>query len=263
MMICIPSRDTSPHQDSAGTAPSDTPPPAQPPPPPRTRGTRSHSAPVPLKRPMFTPEIGPRRGVGGWGLWARASSEFGLHKIFVYFEAFLHESNISQPTLLQYYCTTFAQYTTPPDSPFVCHAPYNIRVNPIDSVWLVSFWRDSMCSHRWVETLTRVLEFDRYWERCCVWSWKIGALTSLPYSPSELLLYITPPHPARSWYRYTNYFHIKIKKGGSKNRTIITFWITTWLPPHLGLLVPSTVTRVAFACRYKTGASGTRLLSPP
>jgi len=31
---CIPPRDTSPHQDSTGTAPSGTPPPAQPPPPP-------------------------------------------------------------------------------------------------------------------------------------------------------------------------------------------------------------------------------------
>jgi len=34
MMICLPLRDTSPHQDSAGTAPSGTPPPAQPSPPP-------------------------------------------------------------------------------------------------------------------------------------------------------------------------------------------------------------------------------------
>ena len=39
MMIRIPPRDTSPHQDSAGTAPSGTPPPAQPPPPPQTRKT--------------------------------------------------------------------------------------------------------------------------------------------------------------------------------------------------------------------------------
>ena len=36
---CLPPRDTSPHQDSTGTAPSGTPPPAQPPPPPQTRGT--------------------------------------------------------------------------------------------------------------------------------------------------------------------------------------------------------------------------------
>ena len=48
---CIPPRDTSPHQDSTGTAPSGTPPPMQPPPPPQTRGTQSHSAPTPLKRP--------------------------------------------------------------------------------------------------------------------------------------------------------------------------------------------------------------------
>ena len=50
---CLPSRDTSPHQDSTDIAPSGTPPPAKPPPPPQTRGTQSHSAPNPLKlRPM-------------------------------------------------------------------------------------------------------------------------------------------------------------------------------------------------------------------
>jgi len=49
---CLPPRDTSPHQNSTGTAPSGTPPPAQPPPPPQTRGTQSHSAPTALKRPM-------------------------------------------------------------------------------------------------------------------------------------------------------------------------------------------------------------------
>jgi len=38
MMISLPPRDTSPHQDSAGIALSGTPPPAQPPPPPQTRG---------------------------------------------------------------------------------------------------------------------------------------------------------------------------------------------------------------------------------
>jgi len=40
MMIYLPPRDTSPHQDSAGTAPSGTPPPAQPPSPPQTRETQ-------------------------------------------------------------------------------------------------------------------------------------------------------------------------------------------------------------------------------
>jgi len=49
MMIGLPPRDTSPHQDSAGTALSGTPPPAQPPPPLQTRGTHSYSAPTPLK----------------------------------------------------------------------------------------------------------------------------------------------------------------------------------------------------------------------
>jgi len=59
-MIDLLSSDTSPHQDSAGTAPSGTPPPAQPPSPPQTRGTQSHSTPTPLKRFMLTPERGPR-----------------------------------------------------------------------------------------------------------------------------------------------------------------------------------------------------------
>ena len=49
---CLPPRDTSPHQDSTGTAPSGTPPPAQPPPPPQTWGTQSHSAPTLLERPI-------------------------------------------------------------------------------------------------------------------------------------------------------------------------------------------------------------------
>jgi len=57
---CLPPRDTSPHQDSTDTAPGGTPPPAQPPPPPQTWETQSHSAPTPLKRPMLTPEGGPR-----------------------------------------------------------------------------------------------------------------------------------------------------------------------------------------------------------
>jgi len=34
----------------------------------------------------------------------------------------------SLSTLLQYYCTTFAQYTTPPDPPCVCDTPYTILV---------------------------------------------------------------------------------------------------------------------------------------
>jgi len=51
-MISISPTVTSPHQDSTSTAPSGTPPPAQPPTPPQTRGTQSHSAPTPLKRPI-------------------------------------------------------------------------------------------------------------------------------------------------------------------------------------------------------------------
>jgi len=61
---CIPPRDTFPHQDSTGTAPSGTLPPAQPPPLSQTRRTQSHSAPTPLKRPMLTPEGGPRPCMG-------------------------------------------------------------------------------------------------------------------------------------------------------------------------------------------------------
>jgi len=57
--ISVPPRDTSPNQDSASTALSDTPPPAQPPPPSQTLETQSHSAPTPLKRPMLDPERGP------------------------------------------------------------------------------------------------------------------------------------------------------------------------------------------------------------
>jgi len=51
-------RDTSPHQDSAGTAPSGTPPPAD----PTTTKHGEHSPTArrfPLKRPMLTPEGGP------------------------------------------------------------------------------------------------------------------------------------------------------------------------------------------------------------
>jgi len=61
VFVCatLPPRDTSPHQDSAGTAPGGTPPSAQPPPPPQTRGTQSQRAPTPLKRPMLTPKGGP------------------------------------------------------------------------------------------------------------------------------------------------------------------------------------------------------------
>ena len=56
-----------------------------------------------------------------------------LYKILFHFKALLGESIIllllplpTQPTLLQYYCTTIAQYTPPTDPSFVCHTPYNI-----------------------------------------------------------------------------------------------------------------------------------------
>jgi len=67
---CLSPRGTSPHQDSTSTAPSGAPPPAQPPPPPQTRGTQSHSAPTPPKRPMLTPEGEPRpsQRLGTWTL---------------------------------------------------------------------------------------------------------------------------------------------------------------------------------------------------
>jgi len=36
------------------------------------------------------------------------------------------------PTLLQFYCTTVGQYTTPPHPPFsMCHTPYNIGNNNV------------------------------------------------------------------------------------------------------------------------------------
>jgi len=47
-------------------------------------------------------------------------SQVSLYKIFVHVEAVVHESTIfyplrppALPTLVQYYCTTFGQYTTP------------------------------------------------------------------------------------------------------------------------------------------------------
>jgi len=59
MMMFTPERHL-PTSGQHGPAPSGTPPPAQPPTPPQTRETQSHSAPTPLKRPMLTPEGGPR-----------------------------------------------------------------------------------------------------------------------------------------------------------------------------------------------------------
>ena len=75
---CIPPRDTSPHQDSTGTAPSGTPLPAQPPPPPQTRETQSHSAPTPLKRPMLYCVF--RHGLGG-----RLATKLAPIYIYIYF----------------------------------------------------------------------------------------------------------------------------------------------------------------------------------
>ena len=58
-----------------------------------------------------------------------------LHKILFRFKALLWESIIllipppqpEKPTLLQYYCTTIAQYTPPHTDPPPCfHTPYNI-----------------------------------------------------------------------------------------------------------------------------------------
>jgi len=56
----------------------------------------------------------------------------GLYKILFYFEAFVREVTILSfpaPTLVQNYCTTTGQYTTPP--PTSCHTPYNIGNNNI------------------------------------------------------------------------------------------------------------------------------------
>ena len=61
----------------------------------------------------------------------------GLYKIFVDFEAVVHESNIltprppAFPTLVQYHCTTIAQYATPLPPPRVYATHYTILVRTI------------------------------------------------------------------------------------------------------------------------------------
>ena len=71
------------------------------------------------------------------GEWARIG--VGLYKIFVYFEAVVHESTILSPPpptciahpgaiLLHEYWTV---YDLPSGPPFVCYTPYNICDNNI------------------------------------------------------------------------------------------------------------------------------------
>jgi len=62
----------------------------------------------------------------------RRARPLGLYKICVHFQAFVHESAIiycppplALPPLLQYYCTTLAQYTPPPLPPLCM--PYTIQ----------------------------------------------------------------------------------------------------------------------------------------
>jgi len=66
---------------------------------------------------------------------ALAAAQVSLYKIFILFEVFVHESITpfycpppALPTLLLYYYTTFAQYTTlpRPDPPVVFNTPYNV-----------------------------------------------------------------------------------------------------------------------------------------
>jgi len=40
--------------------------------------------------------------------------------------SFVAPPPLAKPTLLQYYCTTIAQYTPPHQPPVACHTPYNI-----------------------------------------------------------------------------------------------------------------------------------------
>jgi len=81
-MISIPPRDTSPHQDSTSTAPSDTPPPAQPPPPPQSRGTAATLA----CRETSSPGVAAARScnTGGVSFFAnrRASSRYEIEPAF-------------------------------------------------------------------------------------------------------------------------------------------------------------------------------------
>jgi len=68
---------------------------------------------------------GSRRDTGGvsvtlFPLAPGIPSQVGVYKIYIHFEAYVHESIIFSPpplpvlpTLLHGYCTTFAQYTTP------------------------------------------------------------------------------------------------------------------------------------------------------
>ena len=66
--------------------------------------------------------------------WKGGVPHLGLDKILFHFKALLWESIIlvlprppAAPTVLQYYCTTFAQYTPHHHRPpSVCHTPYTI-----------------------------------------------------------------------------------------------------------------------------------------
>ena len=79
-MMLTPERHL-PTSGQHGPAPSGAPPPAQPPPPLQTRETQSHSAPTrfptPLKRPMLTPEGGPRPRVKRLGTWTLVRPQKG------------------------------------------------------------------------------------------------------------------------------------------------------------------------------------------
>jgi len=62
-------RETPPHIRTARASPQRHTAAGTAAPPPQTWGTQSHSAPTPLKRPMLTPEGGPRPRVKRLGTW--------------------------------------------------------------------------------------------------------------------------------------------------------------------------------------------------
>jgi len=78
--------------------------------------SKGQRVPLPIHQPRRAPATNtPARPT------AAGDPQLGLYKIFVYFEAAVHDPTIlspppppALPTLVQYYCTIIGQYTTPP-----------------------------------------------------------------------------------------------------------------------------------------------------